>query len=82
MPMKRRLFKAGSRHCVKRNFMSRASAFIANELLIFTSDGYSHYDNCFVYEFHSQTAGQNKIWWLHHNEPAESWQELFEPLVF
>jgi len=74
------IFAAGNRYKVKRSFMSGASTFIAGEVIVFEADGYSFYDNSFTYEFYSKRDREKKIWWLHESKPANSWEELFEPL--
>jgi hypothetical protein len=45
-----------------------------------TRDGYSVYDESFVYEFSDDLTGELKSWWLREDEPVESWQKLFELL--
>lgn len=58
--------------------MSGASTFFTNEILVFRLDGYSYYDNSFVYEFTSQSDGQVKTWWLHEDDAAASFEAFFE----
>jgi hypothetical protein len=74
------IFEPGRRYRAKKSFMSGSWTFIANEILSFKSDGYSRYDDCFYYAFHSETDGQEKIWLLREGKPVELWMELFEPL--
>ncbi len=78
--LKRDIFTAGSRYRAKKSFMSGDSTFLYDEILIFESDGYSRYDDCFIYTFHSQTDGQKKSWWLGYGEPSTAWLDFFEPL--
>jgi hypothetical protein len=80
MNLQKPIFETGSRYLVKKSFISGPSTFIAGEIVVFTCDGYSHYDNSFVYEFHSQGDGKDKTWWLHKDEPAEMWKQFFELL--
>jgi hypothetical protein len=75
-----KIFEKGARYRAKKSFMKGASTFIANEILVFELDGYSHYDDCFAYQFHSQTDGQTKTWVVFNNESAECWQQYFDPL--
>jgi hypothetical protein len=77
MSCDRPIFKTGERYRVKQSFMSGPSTFTVDELVTFDRDGYSRYDNCFVYEFRSQTDGQTKFWWLHEDQPSTTWQQFF-----
>lgn len=80
MSNRKPIFEQGARYRSKQSFMSGPVPFIANEILIFRQDGYSWYDNSFVYEFHSETDGQDKVWFLNEGDDPESWRQFFEPL--
>ncbi len=80
MTWQKHIFKKGRKYRVKQSFMSGAATFIAGETLVFLQDGYGPYDNSFAYEFHSQTDGQTKVWWLHESQSETSWQHFFEPI--
>jgi hypothetical protein len=83
MSYRKSIFTKGSHYRVKQNFTSGPSTFISEELLVFECDGYSPYDNSFVYQFRSQSDSETKGWMLYDGseEPSESWQEYFEPLT-
>jgi len=78
--MRNQIFRKGRSYRVKQSVMSGASIFVAGEALVFLQDGYSHYDDCFVYEFHSQRDGKTKGWWHHQDQAETSWQRVFEPM--
>jgi hypothetical protein len=80
MTWRKPIFKKGRSYRVKQSVMSGASTFVVGEDLVFLQDGYSHYDNCFVYEFRSQSDGQSKNWCLNPNQPETFWQQIFEPM--
>ncbi len=79
MNWQKNTFTVGTRYRVKQNFVSGASAFKTDEILIFERGTYSPYDNCFVYEFTSESDGK-KTWWLHEGKPTELWQQYFDSL--
>jgi hypothetical protein len=58
--------------------MSGASTFIRDEILVFAHEGYSRYDDCFIYTFHSELDGQDKGWWLGYDEDASLSDQFFE----
>jgi hypothetical protein len=64
---------------MKQSFMGRPSVFVGRKIIVFRQDGYSHYDNCFVYEFHTQGDGKTKGWFRQESQPEASWQQLFDP---
>ena len=80
MSRRKPIFKQGCRYRVKQSFPSGPSVFAGGEIIAFRRDGYSHYDNCFVYEFHSQGDGKTKDRFLHESQPEVSWQQLFDPM--
>ncbi len=75
--MKRKIFKTGKKYKVKLSFAKYGVDFFAGEVLIFVSDGYSHYDNGFGYLFRDG-GGAEKTWWLHQDEPAGTWKKYFK----
>ena len=80
MPYEKQIFTVGRRYSVKVNFVGGpTSHFRCGEILIYARQYYSHYDNSFVYSFVAETTNVNKEWWLHEDEPAESWRQYFEP---
>jgi hypothetical protein len=79
MSYRRHIFEVGHRYRVKRSLMSGASTFIKDEVVVFRLDGYSPYDNSFVYEFRSETTGEVKAWWLHKQQSSDGWKDIFEP---
>lgn len=81
MNLTRHIFTPGARYRSKQSFMSGASTFELNETLIFEREGYSRYDNSYVYEFRSETQGDLKSWWLHEDKPVEEWHQLFEAIA-
>jgi hypothetical protein len=80
-------FEVGSLYRAKMSFMSGATTvFVEGETLAYEDDFFSHYDDAFVYQFHSQTDGQTKSWWLFQDWLKEGksdadWQQFFEPIV-
>jgi hypothetical protein len=80
MTSRRHIFDVGMRVRVKKGYSSGSSNFSPGETLVFDSDGYSYYDNCFVYQFRSETDGQEKAWFLHEDQPTELWKTYFELL--
>ena len=73
------IFEPGSRYRARLDFSSGpVSTFRAGEILVFERDAYSPYDDSFVYAFRSEADGTIKEWWLHDNEPKETWQQFFE----
>ena len=80
MPTVPKIFRKGCRYRAKKSFMNGLATFFADEILIFETDGYSIYDNAFGYEFHSETVGQQKTWFLEIDESPEIWRDFFEQL--
>jgi hypothetical protein len=78
MNYRRHIFEVGHRYRVKQSVMSGASTFIGGEVIVFQSDGYSPYDNSFVYEFRSERTGEMKAWWLHQEKSPDCWMDVFE----
>lgn len=72
-------FVVGQRYRVKVAFTSAFSHFTAGEMLVFRKQQYSHYDSSSVFVFDEETTGQKKEWWLHDDQPIESWQNYFQP---
>ena len=65
--------------------MSGPTVFVAGETLAYEDDFFSHYDYAFVYQFHSQTDGQKKTWWLFQadldeGKPEADWRQFFETI--
>ncbi len=85
-PVTLKIFQVGQLYRAKKSFMTGPSVFVADEVLRFEMDGFSHYDDCDVYQFHSQTDGQKKTWWRYCGDPRlplrpeDEWQNYFEPL--
>jgi hypothetical protein len=75
-------FAVGQRYLVKINFTSAFSHFLAGEMLVFEKEQYSHYDCSSVYVFCNMASGEKKEWWLHDDQPLESWQEYFQLVPF
>ncbi len=75
----RHIFDKDRDYRVKKSFMSGDSVFVAGDLITFLSDGYSNYDNSFVFEFRSHGDGTSKTWWLHEDQSDALWRTLFEP---
>jgi len=76
MRLERKIFKRGATYRPKRDFVSGNSTFIAGESIVFDRDGYSHYDDCFVYEFHG-AKGEPKVWIMPIDQPEGSWVDFF-----
>jgi hypothetical protein len=47
-------------------------------MLVLEGEGFSPYDDCYVYWFRSEHDGSNKEWWLFDSELIKSWQQRFE----
>lgn len=73
------IFTAGQHFRVKQYFVSGASIFNANEILIFERCDYSPYDNCYVYQF-SSFGLTKKTWWAYEEKDDERWKKYFEPV--
>ena len=80
MTLRRQIFTKGDEYRAKVSFMSLNSVFVSGEKLTFLQDGYSPYDGCFWYEFHSQMDGKDKLWLFHETLPIEDWRKFFEPI--
>jgi hypothetical protein len=72
------LFTKDARYRVRVATPSWEASFVAGEILIFVSAGYSHYDECCMYEF-SDESGNVKTWWLPRGDSGEKWRDFFEP---
>jgi hypothetical protein len=70
-------FIVGARYRSKKDFPGFSGPL--GEILVFEHDSYSRYDNCSGYEFRS-LSGENRVWWLHDDEPMDSWREYFESI--
>lgn len=77
--MRKELFTTVSPYRVKVDFSCGGIDFIKGEVLDFVCDGYSPYDDCFIYEF-KDAQGLGKNWILPTDAEACTWQDLFEPL--
>jgi hypothetical protein len=49
---------------------------VAGEEVVYQRSGYSRYDNCSIYCFVNDT-GALRTWWLHDDEPLDSWRQVF-----
>jgi len=78
MSYRRPIFEPGESVRVKSDFRL-GSTFREGEVLVFQRDGYSRYDNSFVYEFLNAT-GELKSWYLHEDKPIDLWRDFFEPI--
>jgi hypothetical protein len=73
-------FVVGQRYRVNKSFASAFSNFTADETLVFEKEQYSRYDSSSVYVFRNVSSNEAKEWWLHDEQPLESWQEYFQPI--
>ena len=73
-------FVVGQRYRVKQSFASAFSHFAADETLIYQEEQYSSYDSSSVYVFRNESTNETREWWLHDEQPLESWLEHFQPL--
>lgn len=71
------IFSVGSEYKVVKDFTSGPSTFRQAEVLVFERDGFSPYDNSFVYEFRTKAGGEVKLWLLQKGDSAETWQSYF-----
>jgi hypothetical protein len=66
---------------VKRDFTNAAVPFRKGEVLTFKRDeGYSRYDDEFLYEFHADADPESRSWRMHHDDALDSWKNDFELL--
>jgi hypothetical protein len=78
MPHQRPLFVQGRRYRAKATFSVLSYRFEAGEVLVFVKQGYTPYDESFVYSFKSVSDGTEKAWALHDSEPDDTWTKYFE----
>jgi len=85
-PALEKIFKIGEIYKAKKTFMSGPTVFVAGETLRFELDYFGHWDDANVYQFHSETDGQTKTWWLFlglsPNDPSTDWRQHFELIGF
>jgi len=74
--MERHIFLDGRKYQPLIDFDCGASSFHANEILTFSKDGYSRYDECFVYEFRDD-SGQIKTWLMPEDAENDYWRKYF-----
>ena len=56
--------------------------FSEGEILAFVREFYSHYDSTTIFHFRNVQTEEVKEWWLHDDEPIESWKDYFEVVQF
>lgn len=78
--MKRHIFLSGEKYQPIIDFKCGASSFHANEILTFYRDGYSRYDECFVYEFQDGFS-KIKTWLMPEDAADDFWRKYFTALV-
>lgn len=81
MSYRQPIFQAGAVYRVLKSLTSTNCAFLHGEELVFTKDYYSVYDSCFVYAFKNAAHGEEKEWWLPHDDDPNQWHALFEPVT-
>jgi hypothetical protein len=75
-----KFFCSGERYRVRKNF-SAGSTFLAGEILVFESSGFSWHDEAQMYCFRRESDGVEKGWLLREAEPLGVREEYFERLV-
>jgi hypothetical protein len=76
--MERPIFSTGSAYRALKDINCGSSNFLAGEHLIFLRDGYSPYDESFVYEFRDD-AGKTKSWLMPEGASENDWKSCFIP---
>ncbi len=71
-------FVEGAKYCVKQDFTLLAFNFLKGDILLFIRQAYSRYDSSTVFFFQNQRTNEEMQWWLHDEEPIESWSDFFE----
>lgn len=79
MNQQKNIFEVGRQYKVKQSFTKHLFNFVAGEILVYERYYYSHYDNSSAYGFRAEN-GEEKEWWLHDQEPTDSWEQFFEPI--
>jgi len=74
--MERHVFSHGNVYEPLIDFTSGESMFIRGERLTFSKDGYSAYDECFIYEF-IDSAGETKAWVMPEDANDGYWNNFF-----
>lgn len=62
MSLIKHIFSVDSEYRAAMDFTSGPSTFHNAEVLVFERDGFSPYDDCFVYEFRARASGKVKLW--------------------
>jgi hypothetical protein len=74
--MERHIFLQGITYKALKNISSGTFKFYAGEALVFLRDGYSPYDESFIYEFRSD-EGVTKSWIMPEDASENYWEQYF-----
>lgn len=77
--MRKEIFQTGVRYRIKKDFICGGVNFTAGDIFTFDRDGYSPYDDCYIYEFHDHN-GNARIWTLTVDSKGDEWLQHFEEL--
>lgn len=74
--MERHIFDSEKKYRPITDFQSGKTQFLSTDILTFYRDGYSRYDECFVYEFLDQ-SNQIKVWAMPDDVDGQYWEKFF-----
>lgn len=74
--MERTIFIKGNKYQPVFDFECGSSDFSPSNILTFERDGYSNYDECFIYEF-TDSSGKMKSWVMPEDARNDYWEKYF-----